>query len=543
MKRRKTGLMMLSVLMVMAIFLSACSGSKSSSSSEKKSNGKPQQGGDLVVGSIGAPTLFNSLYSTDESSTDIEQMIYSFLTKTDEKLNVKMSLAESVKELDGGLKYDVKIKKGVKFHDGEELTADDVVFTFNIPLNKDYKGERGSNFEMLKSVEKKGDYEVLFTLKYKDPNFYNNTLDSYGILPEHILKDVPVAQLEDNEFNRKNPIGSGPFKFKEWKDGQYVKLVANDDYYDGRPYLDSVTYKIIPDANAAVAQLQAGDIDFFNVPSTDYKTAESFNNVKVVTDLALSYSYIGWNEKNELFKDEKVRQALTTALDRETMVQTVLDGDAEVAYIPESPASWNYPKDVEVPKFKYNVKKAKKMLKEAGWEDTDGDGILDKDGKKFEFTLKTNQGNKVREDIAVVVQEQLKKVGIKVTPQIVEWSALVEQTSAPNWDYDAMVLGWSLSTFPDHYDIFHSSQSEEGLNNMWYKNPEVDKLLKAAKSISDRDEYSKAYEKIYQKLAEDQPYTFLYYPNNHMAMPANLEGYVYHPKRTLYQIEKWWLAQ
>lgn len=111
------------------------------------------------------------------------------------------------------------------------------------------------------------------------------------------------------------------------------------------------------------------------------------------------------------------------------------------------------------------------MLKEAGWEDTDGDGILDKDGKKFEFTLKTNQGNKVREDIAVVVQEQLKKVGIKVTPQIVEWSALVEQTNPPNWDYDAMVLGWSLSPFPDHYDIFHSSQSEKGLNNMWYKKP------------------------------------------------------------------------
>lgn len=303
MKLRKSALMMLSVFMAFAIFLSACSGSKSTST-ESKPAGKPQKGGDLVVGSIGEPTLFNSLYSTDDASTDIENMLYSFLTKTDEKLNVKLSLAENIKELDGGLAYDVKIKKGVKFHDGKELTADDVVFTYSVPLSKDYKGERGSTYEMLKSVEKKGDYEVLFKLKYKDGNFYNNALDSTAILPKHILGNVPIADLEENEFNRKKPIGSGPFKFKEWKQGQYIKLEANNDYFKGRPYLDTVTYKVIPDANAAVAQLQAGDINFFNVPATDYKTAEKFNNLKVVTDLALSYVYIGWNEKNELFKDK-----------------------------------------------------------------------------------------------------------------------------------------------------------------------------------------------------------------------------------------------
>lgn len=137
----------------------------------------------------------------------------------------------------------------------------------------------------------------MFKLKYKDGNFYNNALDSTAILPKHILGNVPIADLEENEFNRKKPIGSGPFKFKEWKQGQYIKLEANDDYFEGRPYLDTVTYKVIPDANAAVAQLQAGDINFFNVPATDYKTAEKFNNLKIVTDLALSYVYIGWNEK------------------------------------------------------------------------------------------------------------------------------------------------------------------------------------------------------------------------------------------------------
>lgn len=132
---------------------------------------------------------------------------------------------------------------------------------------------------------------------------------------------------------------------------------------------------------------------------------------------------------------------------------------------------------------------------------------------------------------------------MEAKPQIVEFSALIEQTTPPKWDYDALLLGWSLATFPDQFSIFHSSQSEKGLNNIWYKNEEVDKLLVDAKNLSDRKEYSKAYEKIYELIAEDQPYTFLYYANSHRAMPSNLQGYSYHPKDEYYKIEKWWIEQ
>ncbi|KRE19569.1 peptide-binding protein [Bacillus sp. Root920] len=544
MKGRNRKSILVSLLLIFTLILAACSGgNKTSGDSEKKSTGKPVQGGDLVIGSIAEPTLFNSLYSTDVASSDIEERIYSFLLQTDGKLNPQLSLAEDIKESDDGKQFDVTIKKGVKFHDGEELTADDVVFTYSIPINKDYNGERGSGFEVLESVKKTGDYSIEFKLNKKDPYFYNVTLGSYGILPKHILGDVPIKDLGENEFNRKKPIGSGPFKFAEWKEGDYVKLEAFDDYWDGRPYLDTVTIKTIPDQNAAIAQLSAGDIDFFAVPGSELQTAEKVSNIKIESDLGLNYSYIGWNQKNELFKSKKVRQALTHAIDRQTIVDQVLDGDGKVANIPESPLSWNYPKDENVPVFEFDQEKAKKLLKEEGWEDTDGDGYLDKDGKKFSFVIKTNQGNKVREDIAVVVQQQLKEIGVEAKPQIVEFSALIEQTTPPKWDYDALLLGWSLATFPDQFSIFHSSQSEKGLNNIWYKNKEVDKLLVDAKNLSDRKDYSKAYEKIYKLIAEDQPYTFLYYANSHRAMPSNLQGYSYHPKDEYYKIEKWWLEQ
>lgn len=552
MKQRKSLLALLSLLLVFSLFLAACNSGAGEKTPASGSGGKedekpaedagePQMGGDIVVGSIGAPTLFNPLYSTDVSSSDIEDFIYDGLVDSDTEFNPVLNIAEDIQTSEDGLTYTVKIKEGIKFHDGEDLTADDVVFTYSIPKSPDYVGERGSAFESMESVTKKGDYEVEFKLSKKDASFYPVTL-SYGILPEHILKDVPVGELGEHEFNTKSPIGSGPFKFVEWKDGEYVKVEKNPDYFQGEPYLDSITYKIVPDQDALLAQLQAGDVHFTEVPGTDIETVKStFSGVKVESGLGLSYTYVGWNEKNELFKDVKVRQALTQAIDRKTIVAQVMNGDGEVADVPESPLSFAYSDDVK--KFEFDPEAAKATFKEAGWEDTDGDGILDKDGKKFSFTLKTNQGNKIREDIAVVVQQQLKEVGIEVKPEIVEWSAFIEQVSAPNWDYEAMILGWSLSTFPDQYDIFHSSQAAEGLNMIHYSNPEVDKLIDEAKQILDQDEYAAAYGEIYKLLAEDQPYTFLYYPNVHRVMPENLQGYEFNAKSEYYNIHKWWLKK
>ncbi|KIY22947.1 MULTISPECIES: peptide-binding protein [Mesobacillus] len=550
MKLRKTSWLVISLTLILSLFLTACAGNtpeKTTGTTDKdgtkneEAAGEPQKGGDLIIGSTGSPTLFNSLYSTDTASSDIESFIYDGLVTSDTEFNPTFSMAEDIKASEDGLTYTAKLKKGIKWHDGEEFTADDVVFTFMIPKNPDYVGERGSNFESLEKVTKIDDYTVEFKLSKRDASFYPVTL-SYFILPEHILKDVPVAELGEHEFNTKSPIGTGPFKFVEWKDGEYVKVEAFDDYFKGRPNLDSLTYKIVPDMDAMIAQIQAGDIDFAaGVPGTDIETVKSFPGVKVESGLALSYTYLGYNQKNDLFKDKKVRQALTHAIDREAIVNSVMNGDGKVADVPESPLSFAYNDDV--PKFGYDVEKAKSLLAEAGWKDTDGDGILDKDGKKFSFTVKTNQGNKVREDIVVVLQEQLKNVGIEAKPEIVEWSAFIEQISAPNWNYDALVLGWSLSTFPDQYDIFHSSQMKEGLNFVWYSNPEADKLMEEAKQILDQDEYKKAYADIYKMIAEDQPYTFLYYPNVHRVMPENLQGYVFHAKDDYYEIYKWWLKK
>ncbi len=537
--------------LVLTMFLAACNanpsseqssneGSKGTEEKEEKS-GEPQQGGDLVVGSIGAPTLFNDLYSTDTSSSNISDMLYDGLVIFNEKLEPEGAIAKKWEISEDGTVWTFFLNEGITFHDGEPLTADDVVFTYGIPLHKDYTGPRASDFEKIEKIEAVDEHTVKFTLKEPYAPFLSTA--SYGVLPEHILKDVPVGELGEHEFNTKSPVGSGPFKFEEWKEGQYVKVAANEDYYKGRPYLDSVTYKIVPDANALMAQLAAGDVHEAAVQSPDLATAKKLEDegkINISTNLSLAYTYIGWNQKNELFQDVKVRQALTMAIDRESIIQAVLGGDGEIAHAPSSPLSWAYNKDV--PKFNFNVEEAKTLLEEAGWT-PGGDGILQKDGKKFSFELKTNQGNKAREQIAQIVQQQLKEIGIEVKPKIMEWSAFIDDVNAPNWNYDAVILGWSLGVDPDPTALWHSKERAEGLNFVHFSDPELDKLMEQNTKVLEQEERKQIIGEIQAGIAEQQPYTFLYYPNDHYALDVKLQGHVHHPSSEYYQIEKWWLEQ
>ncbi|MBS4178505.1 peptide-binding protein [Lederbergia citrea] len=551
---KKPAWLLVSMMLVLSMFLAACGGKETANETPKNNdtgkkeeepakNSEPVDGGDLIIGSSGSPTMFNSLYSSDATSSEIEGFIYDSLLSSDLEFNptTDNGMAETFEESEDGLTYTVKLREGIKFHDGEPLTADDVVFTYNIPLSKDYDGVRKSTFANLKSVEKVDDLTIQFNMKQVDAQFPVEGF-GYGILPKHILGEVPIKDLGEHKFNTKNPIGSGPFKFVEWKDGEYVKVEAFDDYYGGRPHLDSITMKIVPDNDAMMTQLQNRDIDFWaGIPGSEIESVKDFSDaagIKIEEGLALSYTFFGYNLRNDLFKDKEVRQALTHAIDRESIVANIMDGNGEVADVPESPLSWAYNPDV--PKFEYDVEKAKKMLADAGWK-PGADGILEKDGKKFSFEVKTNQGNKIREDITVLIQEQLKEVGIEVKPQIVEFSSLIADIDPGVWNFDAIVLGWSLGIDPDPSGIFHTNEIEEGLNFIGYSNPELDKLMDEQLKERDKDKRKEMIGKIQQGLAEDQPYTFLYYPTEFRAMPAELKGYEFHAKDPNYHASKWWL--
>ncbi len=550
---KKSLVTMLSMILLLSLFLVACGDKETTTetnedttaptettddSTEATPSGEPKQGGNLVLGTSGEPVLFNSLYHQDSASADVTDLVFAGLMSTNENLEVVPSIAVDYPEIsENGLEWTYTLREGVLFHDGQEVTAEDVVFTYSIFLHEDYTGPRAGSFTALEKVEAVNDYQVKFTLNEADARF--STLMGYGILPKHILGDIPVADLEEyREFNIEKPIGAGPFKFVSWTPGQNLVVEAFDEYFEGRPYLDRVTFRFASDANALVLLLETGDIDHMIVPTTELATVRSYDHVTVSDVLALRYDYIGWNLDRPLFQDVRVRQALTLALDRQEIVDTIMEGNATVAHAPVSPLSWAY--NDNVPRFDYDPERAKQLLAEAGWE-PGADGILQKDGERLSFTILSNSGNVVRRDIGIIAQQYYSQIGIEVKAEQMEWGAFLEKINPPNFDFDAVVLAWGLALDPDPSAIWHSKEIENGLNRSAYRNARVDEISDMNTSILDQTERAAALAEVWEILAEEQPYTYLFYPQQFVAMTNDLKGFTHHPRVDMYRVNEWWL--
>ncbi|MFH1362441.1 MAG: peptide-binding protein [bacterium] len=482
----------------LALFLFGCAGPaplkdkpiKLPKASEADPNGK------LVMSLLGEVSILNPILSTDTSSSAVEGTIFNGMTKVNEELEVIPDLAKSWEVSTDGKLWTFQLRRDVSWHDGQSFTAHDVVFTFNSILDPKVNSVRRSDFIIdgeaieFKALDK---YTVQAVLPKPFAPFLIRS--GMSVIPKHLLagKDINTAS-----FNR-NPVGTGPFKFKEWVTGDHVTVVRNDNYYLGQPKLSTIIFKIIPDANAQLIALEAGQIDETGIPAKDYKRMKAKEGINVFEFDALNYSYLGFNMAQPKFADKRVRQALAYATDKEQLVKIIFQGLASPAHAPSAPISWAYSDDVA--KYPYNPGKAKQLLKEAGAEN-------------LEFTILINQGNKEREKAAVILQQQYKKVGVKVKVRVMEWSAMLKIVNAPTdpKDFDAILMGWSLGLDPDGYSIWHSSQYPKGFNFIEYNNPEADKLIEQGRLTMDKQERKKVYAKLFKIIADDQPYIFLWYP-------------------------------
>lgn len=452
--------------------------------------------GKLVFALGGEVSILNPILSTDTTSSAVEGTIFSGMTRINEKLEVIPDLAKAWKVSKDGKVWTFYLRKDVKWHDGKPFTADDVVFTFKAILNPKVNSVRRSDY-IIDGQPIKFDAIDNYTVRARLPKPFAPFLVRSGmsVLPKHLLagKDINTAA-----FNRK-PVGTGPFIFSEWVTGNHLKVVRNPNFYRGKPKLSEIIFKIIPDANAQLVALEAGEIDEAGIPPKDYSRMKKAKGIKVYEFDSLVYTYLGLNMADSKFADKRVRQALAYATNKKQLVNLVLKGLGSAAYAPSAPISWAY--SDKVAKYPYNPEKAKALLKEAGAE-------------KLEFTILVNQGNKEREKAAVILQQQYKKVGVKVKIRILEWSALLKIINAPKGpkDFEAIIMGWSLGLDPDAYSIWHSSQYPRGFNFIDYDNAKVDKLLRLGRVTMDKTKRKKIYGQIWQQIAADQPYIFLWYP-------------------------------
>ncbi|MBN3033412.1 MAG: peptide-binding protein [Candidatus Saganbacteria bacterium] len=456
----------------------------------------PDPEGALRFSLGGEVSVLNPILSTDSVSSAVEGAIFSGLVTVNEKLEMVPDLAERWAVSPDGKTWTFHLRKNVRWHDGVPFTAADVKFTFDSILNPKVNSVRRSDFIIdgkpieFRVVDR---HTVQALLPQPFAPFLINA--GIGIIPKHLLADKDINRAR---FNRR-PVGTGPFIFKEWRAGDRVTVERNSGYYLGKPLLKQIVYKEIPDANSRLVALEAGEIDEADIPPKDYTRMKAARGVNVYEYDALLYTYLGFNLANPKFADRRVRQALAYATDKKQLVGLIFRGLASPAYAPSAPVSWAY--SDRVPKYDYDPEKARRLLKEAGKEN-------------LEFTILVNQGNKEREKAAVILQQQYKKVGVKVNVRVLEWSALLKIVNAPKdpKDFEAVIMGWSLGLDPDAYAIWHSSQYPKGFNFVKYKNPAADKLLEQGRTTIARNRRRAVYRRLWDLIAADQPYIFLWYP-------------------------------
>jgi peptide/nickel transport system substrate-binding protein len=506
-------------------------------------DGPVTDGDTLIESSIGDAKTLNPVLVDESAGGDITALVFNGLLRYNEKMELEPCLAEKWKVSKDGKTITYFLRRGVKFHDGVEMTAADVVFTYKVYSDPTVNTPYGADYQYIKSVEMMEPYVVKVTYKKAFAPALTNTFSS--ILPKHLLDGKDINK--DDDFNR-HPIGTGPYKFKEWKTAQQIVLEANPDYWEGKPHIKRFVMRIIPDQSSEFLSLLKGETDGLGAWTSGGLTPEQFARQadtpkftdfynKYQTDQFV-YVYIGWNLENPLFQDVNVRKALTMAIDRQSIIQNVVYGLGSLCTGPFVPQSWACNKDVKP--YPFDIEGAKALLKKAGWK-PGTDGILHKTFKgkdtPFRFKIYTNQGNVSRERIATIVQQQLKQVGIDCTPQIMEWTTLLNEYINKR-KYDAMVMGWQFGPEPDCYLSWHSSQTGEHQYNMVdYKNKTVDQLLVMGRTTLDPVKRAKIYQRIHKLLSDDVAATFLYVPN---ALPAlhkrfkglevNRNGIGWHPE-------------
>jgi len=292
-------------------------------------------------------------------------------------------------------------------------------------------------------------------------------------------------------------------------------------------------------------ELKAGGVDWmgltpfqFKRQTDDSKIKKNFNKFKY---LSFSYTYLGFNLLDPKFSDKRVRQAISYAIDKQEIIDGVLLGLGVIADGPYKPDMWAYNPNVK--KYPFNPAKAKELLSQAGWRDSDMDGILDKGGKKFEFTILTNQGNEERKKTAQIIQRRLKEIGILVKIRIVEWAAFLKEFVHTK-KFEALILGWNIPQDPDLFDVWHSSKTgPDELNHISFKNSEVDRLLVKGRETFNQEERKKYYFKIQEILAEEQPYVFLYIPNALPIIHSRFKNIKPAPAGITYNFIKWYVPK
>ncbi len=504
----------------------------------------PRYGGTAVVASLTEASSMNRFASVDEISQELQNyVLFTTLIQYDENLEPIPYLAQGWDTAGVGddLALTFSLRQDVLWHDAVPTTAHDVKFTFDRIKDPATGFPRASILANYDSAVVQDSFTVTFFLK-RHPGFMD-PWRSIAPMPEHLLGDVPPAELKQHPFGGETPTGNGPFRFVEHRTGDRWVFEANPAFPEalgGRPYVDRLVYRNIEEPTTRFAEFLAGDVDvYLIVAPAQVAEIEAAPGARIVSYANRNYAFINWNPRRPLFEDRRVRHALTLAINRQEIVDAVRRGLGHVAKGPVPPNHWAY--HTALQPIAYDPDSARQLLDAAGWLDHDGDGVRDKEGVAASFELETNP-NPTREDIMTLVQADLRKVGIDVRTRVQESQSLAANITSPKRSFDAFVLGWQTEFNLDDRPLFACSALDGPYQWAGYCNPRVDEILDVVTAEGNRSRTLPLWHEYQEIIQRDQPYTFLYYDVRANGVRDRVRDVHMDIRGDLINVQEWWIA-
>jgi len=506
-------------------------------------------GGTVVVGSIGEIAEgMNGLVSADYTASQHQSFVNLMtLIQYDEGLNPIPYLARSWEVSEESREITFHLRDDVYWHDGERTTARDVEFTY-LRVTDPRTGFPNDAFwtnyiRGAEGVEVMDDFTV--RIRMEPHGEFLDPWRSLAIMPHHLLGDVPPESLRQHPFGLRCPVGNGPFRFVEHRHDESWTFAPNHAFpqeLGGRPFVDRYVYRVIPEPTTLLTELLTERLDVYIAPRPEQTQAILDSPVTELLAYPFrSYVYVGWNSRRPQLADARVRRALTLATDRGRIVQALRQGYGTVANTSVPPFHWAYYPEL-ADSLSYNPAEANRLLDEAGWTDRAPDGVRrNADGLRLEFSIKYNQGNEERRDIAEIMQSQLREVGVAVRPQVVEWATLLSQLQSVGRDFDGVVMGWVTEFRVDDTDLFHSDKIDDPYAFSGTRNPTLDRLMESLPLVVDRTEAAPLWREYQYEILREQPYTFVYFQDRLDGVNTRLRGVTMDARGEWINIKDWWI--
>ena len=431
-----------------------------------------------------------------------------------------------------------RLRPEVRWSDGTPVTASDVVYTWRAQVAPELAWARADEKGEIERVEEVDARTVRFRFRSVYPQQLLNAIDG-RILPAAAWSPIPFAEWRTaGDRFRERLVTSGPFRLEQWEPMRRIVLARNPAYFEsGRPYLDRVELEVVPDASSRIERLLQGSVDYLpDVQPGDLARIEGRSDLAVVSGPGLQFEFVGWNTARPPLDRPEVRRALTLGIDRQELADVVWKGRARVGVSAILQSTWAH--DSALSPWPYDPEAARRLLAEQGWGETDGEGYRVRAGKRLRLEILTNSSNRLRSDALVLIQEQLRRIGVEVLVRQLEVHTVIERAGAG--DFDGILLGWGVPTGLDVTPFFHSDPDRGGYNWGRYKNPEVDRLLDGLKGFATAEETLPSHRRIEAILHEEQPYTFLVEPERFGVIRTAFRGVAANALSPLYRLQDWW---